>query len=1149
MSFTHLHVHTEYSLLDGACRIKRLVRRVKELGMDSVAMTDHGNVYGAVEFYNECKAQGIKPIIGCEVYVSPRTRFDKAGKIDMSPYHLVLLCKNELGYKNLCKLVSLAYTEGFYNRPRIDFELLENYHEGLICLSGCLAGEVAKNLSNNDYGSALKCAKRYKKLFGDDYYIEIQNQDFSEQRSILLNQYKLCRETGIKPVATNDCHYISKSDANAQKVLMCISTNTTVNDPDAMSFPNDEFYVKSYDEMKLAFLGHEDALENTEEIKNKCNFDFVFGQTKLPYFSIEGVSDNEKFLRDMAFEGLYRLYKDPSDEAIERLNYELSVVSKMGYVNYYLIVWDFINYAKTNGIPVGPGRGSGAGSLIAYCIGITGIDPLKYNLLFERFLNPERVSMPDFDIDFCIEGRQDVIDYVKRRYGTDHVAQIITFGTMAARNAIRDCARAMALPYNVADMTAKAIPFGMSIDEAKENSKEFKEMYLGNAQIHELCDMAVQVEDMPRHTSTHAAAVVITEKPTVEYVPLQSNDGQLVTQYPMGAVEALGLLKIDFLGLRNLTVIRDCVREIRKTDPDFDISNIPLDDKGVYKMIANGDTLGVFQFESSGMTSTIMRLGPKCLEDLIAVISLYRPGPMDSIGTYIDNCHNPSHIKYKTPQLKPILDVTYGVIVYQEQVMQIFRELAGYTFGRADIVRRAMAKKKHSVLEAERKAFVYGEMNPDGTENCCGCIKNGISEKIANELFDEMMSFASYAFNKSHAAAYATVAYQTAYLKHHYFKEYMAALMTSVLDNLSKIIEYSEECESKGVKILCPDVNSSEETFVATNEGIRFGLLAVKSLGRGVIRSLVEEREKNGQFRSLYDFISRMHSKELNSRAIEALIMSGAFDSFPTNRKQMLTNYDIIIQAVSDRERSNLEGQLDFFGNSESYSEVSEYEIPYAPEYSLTELLEMEKETIGIYVSGHPLSEYAPYSVACGHSTVRTLIENSSKQQQGFNDKDSQTIIGLFISKKILNTKQNRQMCFAEVEDVTGSLEIIVFPNVYDRYKTLLNTNEKLVISGKISIKDEEDPKLLVDTIIRADEFVDSLKNRSICVKLSSNDKEKIESLRELSRKYDGDSKLFVWLEDVKKLTALKGATTLGLSAESLSELQRLFGTDNVRFK
>ncbi|MBQ8396279.1 MAG: DNA polymerase III subunit alpha [Oscillospiraceae bacterium] len=1146
--FVHLHVHSEYSLLDGACRIKRLVSRAKELGMDTVAITDHGNVYGAVEFYNECKRQDIKPIIGCEVYVAPRTRFDKEGRLDSSPYHLILLCKNEQGYRNLCKLVSIASIEGFYGKPRIDISLLEMYHEGLICLSGCLAGEIARRLSENDYDSARKVALRYKNLFGDDYYIEVQNQNFSEQQAILPYQYKLARELGIPLVATNDAHYISRADAPAQKILMCISTNTTIKDPDAMDLPNDEFYFKSEEEMRAAFIGHNDAIENTCIIADKCNFDFEFGVTKLPFFSLEGVTDNEKFLRDMSYEGLKRLYVNPTQEAIDRLEYELSVIAKMGYVNYYLIVWDFINYAKTHGVPVGPGRGSGAGSLVAYCIGITGIDPLKYNLLFERFLNPERVSMPDFDIDFCIEGRQSVIDYVKDRYGHDHVAQIITFGTMAAKNAIRDTARAMALPYSLADKVAKAIPFGMSITEAKEKNEDFKAMYLGDAQIHELCDMAIQVEGMPRHSSTHAAGVVITEGPVSDYVPLTTNDGQPVTQYTMTVLESLGLLKIDFLGLRNLTVIRDCVREIHKTDPSFDIDKIPLDDKGVFKMLAKGDTCGVFQFESGGMTSTIMRLVPENIEDLIAVISLYRPGPMDSIPTYIKNRHNPKLVKYATPKLKPILDVTYGCIVYQEQVMQIFRELAGYTFGRADIVRRAMAKKKHSVLEAERKAFIWGDEKPDGT-GCCGCVANGISEEVASKLFDDMMSFASYAFNKSHAAAYATVSYQTAYLKLHYFKEYMSALLTSVLDSTSKIIEYSEECEAKGVKILIPDVHESYDSFVACDGGIRFGLLAVKSLGRGVINGIIDERQKNGKFVSLYDFISRMYGREMNSRAVEALIMSGAFDSFPTNRKQMLTNYDLVMNAVSDRERGNIDGQLDLFGFADDTGSTAEIEIPYAEEYPFAELLEMEKETVGIYVSGHPLSEYAGWLTASGGTTARRVIEGVISDPPIYKDGETVTIVALFRTKKMFTTRSNKQMCFAEVEDTSGNIEVLVFPNVYDRVRGLLNAGTKLAITGKISIKDEEDPKILADSIVTVDDFIKELKRKALCVQIDSSDRDAVEALKQVAEKYKGESKLMVYLRDLKKLTAVKGAGELRLCYESLSELKKLFGAENVKFK
>ena len=1148
-SFVHLHVHSEYSLLDGACRIGQLISRVKELGMSAVAVTDHGNVFAAVEFYNQCKKEGIKPIIGCEVYVAPRTRFDKQGRQD-KPYHLILLCKNEQGYKNLCKLVSAAYIEGFYNRPRVDFELLCKYHEGLICLSGCLAGEVSRLLSYNDYEGAKETVLRYKALFGEDYYIEVQNHLFSDETRILPYQYKLSEETGVPLAATNDAHYILKSGSRAQKILMCISTNTTIDDPDGMSFPTNEFYIKSQEEMLKLFPGHEEAIANTALIADKCSLEFEFGVTKLPAFSIEGVSDNEAYLRSMSYEGLERLYAGRlTDEIRARLDYELSVISKMGYVNYYLIVWDFINYAKTNGIPVGPGRGSGAGSLAAYCIGITGIDPIKYNLLFERFLNPERVSMPDFDIDFCIEGRQQVIDYVKRRYGEDHVAQIVTFGTMAAKNAVRDCARAMALPYNLADKVAKAIPFGMTIEEAKEKDPDFRSMYYGSAQIHELLDMAVQVEGMPRHCSTHAAGVVITAGPVSDYVPLMTNDGQLVTQYTMTVLESLGLLKIDFLGLRNLTVIRDTVRSVQKTNPDFDINRIPLDDAGVYKMLSDGDTVGVFQFESAGMTSTIMRLVPEVIEDLIAVISLYRPGPMDSIPAYITNRHNKGCIKYDTPLLAPILDVTYGCIVYQEQVMQIFRTLAGYSYGRADIVRRAMAKKKLAVLENERKAFVYGDKNPDGSVNCPGCIAVGVPENVALKLFDEMISFASYAFNKSHAAAYATLSYETAYLKLHYFKEYMAALITSVLDSVSKVTEYTAECEEKGVKVLGPDINKSVMGFVAVEDGIRFGLLAVKGLGRGMINDIVIERESGGDFTSLYDFISRMYGKELNSRAIESLIKSGAFDCFETNRREMLTNYDLIFDAVAENERGRMEGQLDLFGNISSNGNAAEIEIPRSSEYPFSELLEMEKEVLGAYISGHPLAEYSGWRTAAGMTTAKLIEYGISDTPPTYRDGDEVRIIAMFRSKKMLVTKKNQQMCFADFEDVSQDIEVIVFPKVYEVAKSILIPGAKLVIMGKISVKDDESPKIIADIIQTADYVVSKLKETPLCLRLISGEKEKIEGIRKICASHSGDGKILAYLSDINKLTAIKGGSNAEITEDTLNEFIKLLGSENVRFR
>lgn len=1131
--FVHLHVHSEYSLLDGACRLKRLVSRARELNMPAVAVTDHGNVYAAVEFYNECRAQGIKPIIGCEVYVAPRSRFDKAGKSDLSPYHLILLCKNEEGYKNLCKLVSAAYTEGFYGKPRVDFPLLCEYHEGLVCLSACLAGEVQRKLMSGDYDGAKESAKAYKSLFGDDYYIEVQDHGLREQRSILPYQFKLARELSIKTVATNDCHYIGRDDARAQKLLMCISTNTTEDDPDGMGFETQEFYFKSPEEMAELFPNHPESLANTLEIAEKCNLDFEFGNTKLPAFSIDGVSDNEAYLRELCKKGLFERYgQTPPEGAAERLEYELSVIAKMGFVNYYLIVWDFISYAKSQGIPVGPGRGSGAGSLCAYCIGITGIDPLKYNLLFERFLNPERVSMPDFDIDFCVERRQEVIEYVKRRYGVDHVAQIITFGTMAAKNAIRDVARAMSLPYSLADRVAKAVPFKLTIQQAISEVTEFRDMYLGDAKIHELLDMAMQVEGMPRHASTHAAGVVITDGPVSDYVPLQQNDGQLVTMYTMTVLERLGLLKIDFLGLRNLTVIRDAQNHIQRKNPDFDIEKIPYNDPEVYKMLAKGDTAGVFQFESAGMTATIVKLVPRALEDLIAVISLYRPGPMDSIPTYIRNRHNPALVTYKTPLLKPILDVTYGCIVYQEQVMQIFRELAGYTYGRADVVRRAMSKKKLDVLKAERVEFV------------AGCKRNGVPENVAAELFDDMLSFASYAFNKSHAAAYAVVAYQTAYLKRHYFSEYMAALLTSVLDSASKITEYTEVCEGRGIKILCPDVNRSDEGFTSTPEGIRFGLLAIKSLGKGVIEHLIAEREQGGDFTSLQDFITRMYGRELNSRAVEALIMSGAFDSFPNNRREMLQNYDLVMASVADSKRDNLEGQLDLFGG---IGESTQVEIPAAAEYSLAELLEMEKETLGIYISGHPLSEYSRWIYAGGMTTVRRISEGLEERR--LRDGDTVAIIAMLRSKKMFTTKKGQQMCFTGVEDLSGDIEVIVFPAVYERARGLLQAGEKLAITGKISIKDDEEPKILADEILPVGAKIEAFKKMTVCVRLRSDEKEKVAALRDLAEENPGENKLQVYLSDILKLTVLKGADSLRFDDKTLEGLMEIFGQQNVKVK
>lgn len=1145
--FVHLHVHSEYSLLDGACRIKQLVSHVKKLGQQACAVTDHGNMFAAVEFYNECKSQGVKPIIGCEVYVAPRTRHDKLPKIDASPYHLVLLCKNNQGYQNLIKMVSIGYTEGFYNRPRIDIELLEKYHEGLICLSACLAGEIPRKLTNGDYEGAKETAIKYKNIFGKgNYYIEIQNHKFAEQQRIIPLLLRLSQETGIPLAATNDAHYIEKSDSNAQRVLVCISTGTTINDPNKLEFPTEEFYIKSGDEMLELFPSHPEAIFNTVKIAEQCNIEFEFGKTKLPYFHIDGVDDNEQFLRDMCTRGLYQRYGAPTEVAHKRLEYELSVITKMGYTDYYLIVWDFINYAKKQGIPVGCGRGSGAGSLCAYCIGITGIDPLKYNLLFERFLNPERVSMPDFDIDFCMEGRQKVIDYVVRRYGSDHVAQIVTFGTLAAKAAVRDVARAMGLSYQTGDKVAKAIPRGMTLNDAIENAPELRKLYNGDAEIHELVDTAIKVEGMPRNASTHAAGVVITKEPVDYYVPLYARDGQVSTQYTMTVLERLGLLKIDFLGLRNLTIINHCQMAIRQKNPDFDIEKMPLDDKDVYEMLSQGKTEGVFQFESGGMTSTIMRLRPTGIEDLIAVISLYRPGPMDSIPTYIRNRHNPKLVTYKHPLLKDILDVTYGCIVYQEQVMQIFRTLAGYSYGRADIVRRAMAKKKHDVLENERKAFIYGEEG-----QCTGAVANGVPAKIANDIFDEMISFASYAFNKSHAAAYATISYQTAYLKCHYYKEYMAALMTiTLLDSTDKLYGYTADVARNGVKLLPIDINKSGRGFAAESDGIRFALLAVKSLGEGAINAIIKEREEKGLFVSLQDFCKRMTGREIHLRTCEALIKSGAFDCFPNNRHEMLNSCEMLMQAAAQESRVNLEGQLDFFGGSVSDTAM-EMKIQPIEEYPYKKLLEFEHEAVGMYISGHPIDEFEAVALASKCSDVITIVENAKAELKDFCDGDYVDLLAMFTHKKMFKTKSGAMMCFTDFEDKTGSIEVIVFPTVYEVTAGLLKDNNVLHIRGKISIKDEEPPKIIAELVETAERFCEQALKRNICVRVNSTDNKLISVCKKIAAEnYDSDSpnKLNIFFGDIRKMTAVKSAPTVRLTVKLIEDLQKAAGDRNVLF-
>ncbi|MBR1864601.1 MAG: DNA polymerase III subunit alpha [Ruminococcus sp.] len=1139
--FVHLHLHTEYSLLDGACPIKELVLRLKELGQQAAAITDHGNMFGAVEFYNACMENGIKPIIGCEVYVAPGSRHDRYGGNGQKPYHLILLCENNEGYKNLIKLVSLSYTEGFYNKPRVDLELLREYSRGLICLSACLAGEVPRKLSEGNYEGAKETALLYRDIFGEgNYFLEIQDHLSADEKRLDPLLIRLSRETGIPLCATNDCHYLRREDAEAQKVLMCISTQTTVDDP-AIEFPTDEFYVKSAEEMEELFGALPGAVENTVRIAERCSVKIEFGNTVLPYIDIKGVTDHERFLRDMCYEGLERLYGTVTDELRERLEYELWVITSMGYTDYYLIVWDFINYAKSQGIPVGPGRGSGAASLCAYCIGITGIDPLRYQLVFERFLNPERQTMPDFDIDFCMEGRQQVIDYVVRKYGADHVAQIATFGTMGPKQAVRDAARAMGEPYRTGDILAKAVVRDKPLSYSVEHIPEARELYQGDPLMRRIINTAMKIEGLPRNVSTHAAGVVITKEPVDRYVPLYARDGAVSTQYTMTLLERLGLLKIDFLGLRNLTIIKHCVEEIHKTEPDFDIEKISLEDRAVYDMLSMGKTEGVFQFESGGMTSVIMRLRPTGIEDLIAAISLYRPGPMDSIGNYISCRHDPSRVRYKHPLLKDILEVTYGCIVYQEQVMQIFRTLAGYSFGRADLVRRAMSKKKAAALEAERQAFIYGD------KECCGAVARGVPERVANELFDEMTAFANYAFNKAHAAAYATVSYRTAYLKCHYYRQYMAALMTNaLLESTEKLYTYIADARKNRTQILPVDINRSERGFVAEGEGLRFGLLAVKSLGEGAIANILKERAASGEFRSLQDFCTRVNGRDIHGRTLEALIKSGAFDCFGFNRHTLLVNYENILSDVSASAADRLEGQLDFFSDlGEENTAKMDKPLHVVEELPVGQLLEYEHEVLGMYVSAHPLDEYEPYLKAA-RITGMERIAGAGEKAEGVRA----AVLGMVTKKRDITTKKGAQMSFVTLEDKRGEIETVVFPSVFEKNAGLIRERQILHVWGKLSVKEDEEPKLMADDMETGEAFLKRLAGRELFVRIESAGSEKVPAVKDIVLRYADEEGvgLLIYIEDIKKKTAVRGAPRVRLCKELMEELSDCAGERNVVF-
>lgn len=1070
MSFAHLHVHTEFSLLDGSNKIKECVSRVKELGMNSVAITDHGVMFGVIDFYRAAKAAGVKPILGCEVYVAPGSRFDKeaVGNNDDRYYHLVLLAENETGYYNLMKIVSRGFTEGYYYKPRVDMELLEQYHEGIIALSACLAGEVQKNILRGMYGEAKAAACRYKDIFGEgNFFLELQDHGMEEQKLVNQSLLRMSQETGIELVATNDIHYTYADDVKPHDILLCIQTGKKLADEDRMRYEGGQYYIKSEEEMRKLFPYAQEAIDNTQKIADRCNVEIVFGEKKLPKYDVPDGFTSWEYLNKLCYEGLERRYPGDDPKIRERLEYELSVIKRMGYVDYFLIVWDFIKYARDHGISVGPGRGSAAGSIVSYCLGITSIDPLRYQLLFERFLNPERVSMPDIDVDFCFERRQEVIDYVVRKYGTDRVVQIVTFGTMAARGVIRDVGRVMDLPYAFVDGIAKMIPkeLNITLGKALQSSPDFKKAYDNDPQVKELIDMSMRLEGLPRHTSMHAAGVVISQKAVEEYVPLSvGSDGSVVTQFTMTTLEELGLLKMDFLGLRTLTVIQDAVRLAEKSSSkEIDINAIDYNDKKVLDYIGSGETDGIFQLESGGMKGFMKELKPQNLEDIIAGISLYRPGPMDFIPQYIKGKNHPEAITYDCPQLEPILAPTYGCIVYQEQVMQIVRDLAGFTLGRSDLLRRAMSKKKGDVMQKERQAFVYG----DEEGGVPGCIANGIDEKTANKIYDEMIDFAKYAFNKSHAAAYAVVSYQTAWLKYYYPVEFMAALMTSMIDNPPKVAEYIYSCRQMGIDILPPDINEGVGNFSVQDGKIRYGLAAIKSIGRPVIESIVRERNERGKFKTLKDFIERLSGKEVNKRTIESFIKSGAFDGLGGTRKQFMIIYVQIVDQVNQERKYSMAGQLSLFDMVDD-DQKAEFDIPLPKvgEYEKETRLAFEKEVLGVYLTGHPMEEYEE---KWRKSISKTTLDFQLDKETGaakVHDGAKEIIGGIIATLAIKYTKTNKTMAILTLEDLLGTVEVVVFPRDYEKYKEYLQEENKVFIRGRVSEEDDAPSKLICESVV-----------------------------------------------------------------------------------
>ena len=1075
MSFTHLHLHTEYSLLDGACRIPKLVERIKALGMTSCAITDHGVMYGCIDFYSAMKDAGIKPIIGCEVYVC-RDRLDKSAA-NREYSHLILLCENNTGYQNLMKLVSEGFLTGYYYRPRIDYNLIRQHSEGLICLSACLSGDLPKLLLQGRYDDAEAYVREMQDIFGEkNFYVEIMDHGIREEKIVMPRLISLAREMNVPLVATNDCHYLEEKDADAQEVLLCIQTGKKLDDANRMRMDTRQLYVKSEDEMRTLFAACPDAVDRTQEIADRCNVEFEFGVTRLPHYPVPEGETALSMLTRLTHEGLRERYPDAkeTDEPWQRLNYELNVISSMGYVDYFLIVWDFIRYAKSQGIMVGPGRGSGAGSIVAYSLGITMLDPLKYQLLFERFLNPERVTMPDIDVDFCYERRQEVIDYVARKYGADHVSQIITFGTLQAKGCIRDVGRVLGMSYQDTDAVAKAIPFdlGMTLEKALTLSPLLKTMYDEQPEVHRLIDTAMTLEGMPRHASTHAAGVLITGKPVMEYVPLQRNDEVITTQYPMGTIERLGLLKMDFLGLRTLTVIRDTLDMLREQGIDMKPEDIPRDDPAVYEMISAGDTDGVFQLEGGGMRTFLTNMKPTCFEDIIAAISLYRPGPMESIPRYIQGKQNPSSIHYETEKLRPILDVTYGCMVYQEQVMQIVRDLAGYSYGRSDLVRRAMAKKKHKVMAQEREYFIHGKLNDDGTIDVPGCVRNGVPEEVASHLYDEMTAFASYAFNKSHAAAYAVVCIETAWLKRYHPVPFMAAILNSVYGNPAKIAAYIQYCRSRGIAILPPDVNRSQWKFTVAKApdgqlGILFGLGAVKTVGQGAVDAIIRER-KNGAYRDIFDFCRRIDTSECNKRVVESLIKAGAFDGMGGNRPQLLAVFESAMDANSSLRKQTVDGQISLFDMAFGGAPLVQenHTLPNLPDYPLRQRLALEKEIAGVYITGHPLDDYRDVLGKLPFSTA-DLDGLEEREDRGLSlDGQIVDMGGILTEVKGKATKKGAYMGFITLEDLTGQIECLVFPKVYERYQGMMAVDDLVVLHGRLSIREEEAPKLLVEKLI-----------------------------------------------------------------------------------